>query len=141
MKYSFGLLKPDCIIRNLESNIFLLMESNKLKVIAFKRVRLSNDEVEIIWPACKSESYYHEMVDFSTSEDSIVFIVKGDLAIERLNELVGHYNPEIAKTGTIRKKFGISCMRNIIHSVDNKEIFKKHATLFFSKDFVKKCMI
>ncbi|BFT95192.1 MAG: nucleoside-diphosphate kinase [Minisyncoccus archaeiphilus] len=141
VKYSFGLLKPDCISRNLENNIFFLIELNNLNIIAFKKVRLSDNEVEIIWPACKFESYYREMIDFSISEDSIVFIVKGEYAIERLNELVGHYNPEMAKIGTIRKKFGISCMRNIIHSVDSEEIFKKHAALFFGKDFVEKCMI
>lgn len=135
MNYSFGLLKPDCIKRGLEEELFKIIESAGLKIIASKRVRLTKKEVDIIWASCVKEDFYEEMLEFSLSGDSTVFIVEGEDAIVRLNNLVGHYDPAIAKEGTIRKRFATSLMENLVHSSINEEVFWEETTLFFEVSF------
>lgn len=136
MDYSFGLLKPDCLKRGLDKEMLATIEAAGLKVIASKRVRLTKKEVDIIWPPCVKETYYPEMLAFSTSNDCLVFIVKGEDAIVRLNALVGHYDPAKAKPGTIRGRFATSCMENVIHSADNVVTFWRDVCLFFDVNFV-----
>lgn len=136
MDYSFGLLKPDCLNRGLCEEILPIIEAAGLKVIASKRVRLSKEEVDIIWSPCVKEAYYLEMLDFSTATDCLVFVVKGEDAITRLNELIGHYDPARAKPGTIRGRFVVSCMNNLIHSADDIVVFWQQVCLFFDVNFV-----
>lgn len=131
MNYSFGLLKPDCIKRKLEEEVFEMIKFAGLKIIASKRIKLTKKEVDIIWKPLLKENFYVEMLEFSLSGDSIVFIVEGEDAITRLNNLVGHYNPAIAKKGTIRKRFATSLMKNLIHSSSNEKNFWEEMKLFF----------
>ena len=131
MNYSFGLLKPDCIKRELKEEVFKMIEFARLKIVASKRIRLTKKEVGIIWTSCMKEDFYKEMLKFFLSGDSIVFIVEGEDAIVRLNNLVGHYNPVIAKEGTIRKRFATSLMENLMHSSSDEKAFWEETTLFF----------
>lgn len=136
MKYSFGLLKPDCLKRCLEEEVFEMIENAGLRIVTSKRVRLTEDQVAGVWPTCVGEPFYQEMLEFSLSGDSIVFIVEGDNAIDRLSDLVGHYDPKIAKKGTIRGRFATSLTENIIHSTLNVEAFWEEVALFFQVSFI-----
>lgn len=131
MKYSFGLLKPDCLKRGLVEEVFEMIESAGLRIVTSKQVRLTEAQVAGVWPTCVGEYFYEEMVEFSLSGDSIVFIAEGDNAIDRLSDLVGHHDPAIAKEGTIRKRFATSLMENIIHSTLDEKTFWEETALFF----------
>ena len=135
MKYSFGLLKPDCIKRDLVKEVFAMIKAVGLKIIASKRVMLTEDQVAGVWPTCVGEPFYGEMVEFSLSDDSIVFITEGDDAIDRLSDLVGYHDPVIAKKGTIRERFATSLTENIIHSTMDEKTFWKETALFFEVSF------
>lgn len=134
MEHSFGLLKPDCLKRGIDKKVLAFVESAGLRIIAIKRVRLTRQDVDIIWSSCKEAKFYEDMVAFSTSGDCIVFIVEGANAIRRLKDLVGYYEPAIAKEGTIRHQFGISAMENIVHSSEDEETYEKEKALFFDSD-------
>lgn len=136
MSYAFGLLKPDCVKRGLVEEVMNMITLAGLQVVASKRVRLTKEQCAIVWPVCTKQAYWQEMVEFSLSEDSIVFIVKGENATARLKDLVGHYDPQIAKEGTIRRRFGISKMEDIIHSADDETAFWEQTELFFNIQFV-----
>ena len=138
MNYSFGLLKPDCLKRGIEKEVLTTIESVGLEIVAVKRVRLIKKEVDVIWASCLKEDFYNDLLEFSLSGDCIVFIVKGDDAITKLNDLVGHYDPERAKKGTIRHQFGISLMENVIHSTSTEEIFWKEVFLFYPISLIAK---
>ncbi len=140
MNYSLGLLKPDCLKRGIEKKVLAAIEAIGLEIIAFKSVRLTKKEVDIIWATCLAENFYEELLKFSLSGDCVVFIVKGGEAITRLNELVGHYDPTQAAEHTIRHRFGSSAMENVIHSTLNEEMFWKEGSLFFSQPELKRLL-
>ncbi len=133
MNYSFGLLKPDCLKRGIEKKVLAEIEAIGLEIVAIKRVRLTKKEVDIIWVSCLKENFYKELSKFSLSDDCMVFIVKGDDAITRLSDLVGHYEPMRAGKDTIRHRFGRSAMENVIHSSATEETFWKEVSLFFTR--------
>lgn len=133
MNYTFGLLKPDCLQRDLKERILAEIETIGLKIIAIKQVRLTKREVDVIWASCLNEDFYEELVRFSTSGDCVVFIAKGENAIVKLTNFVGHWEPKQAKKHTIRHRYGRSAMENIIHSSATEEAFWKEVSLFFTK--------
>lgn len=136
MSYAFGLLKPDCVKRGLVQEVMNIIILAGLQVVASKRVRLTKEQCAIVWPVCTKQTYWEEMLEFSLSEDSVVFIVKGDNATARLKDFVGDYDPQIAKEGTIRRRFGTSKMEDIIHSANDEAAFWEQTELFFNIQFV-----
>lgn len=136
MSYAFGLLKSDCVKRGLVEEVMNMITLAGLQIIASKRVRLTKEQCVIVWPVCAKQAYWEEMIEFSLSEDSIVFIVKGDNATIRLKDLVGHYDPKIAEEGTIRRRFGTSKTEDIIHSADDEAAFWEQTELFFNVQFI-----
>ena len=134
MERSFGLLKPDCLKRGITKEVLALVESSGLKIVAMKTVRLTRESVDAIWPSCRQMDFYGDMVEFSTSGDCVVFIVEGSNAVNRLTNLVGHYDPARAKEGTIRRLFGTSAMENVIHSASDVTMYQKERSLFFDQE-------
>lgn len=132
MKYSFGMLKPDCIERKLEKEVFEKIESAGLIVLATRRVLLMQEQIDIIYSCCNPSDFYQEMSAFLMSGECEVFIVKGNDAINRLNYLVGYRNPLLADEGTIRRCFGENMRRNVIHSTSNELTFWREVVLFFA---------
>ena len=133
MNYSFGLLKPDCLKRGIEKKVLAAIEAIGLEIIAFKSVRLTKKGVDIIWTSLLKEDFYEEFLKFCLSGDCMAFIAKGDDVIVKLNDLVGHWDPERAEKHTIRYRFGTSVMENVIHTTATKETFWKEVSLFFTQ--------
>lgn len=131
-KYSFGLLKPDALERRVDSDIFAAIASFGLQVTHRKQVRLTAEQASTIWGPCVGKWFWDDMLAFVTTSDVIVFLVKGDGAIERLNILVGHYDPAEADEFSIRHSFGTSPMHNVIHSSLDCAAFLAEVRLFFT---------
>ncbi len=60
-------------------------------------------------------------------------IIEKENAVLANRELMGATNPEDAKDGTIRKKFGISIDKNSVHGSDSIENAKVEIDFFFKE--------
>mgnify|MGYP000444384450 CR=1 FL=1 len=58
-------------------------------------------------------------------------ILEKDNAVLANRELMGATNPEEAKDGTIRKKYGISIDKNSVHGSDSLDNAKLEIEFFF----------
>ena len=59
-------------------------------------------------------------------------ILSKENAVLANRELMGATNPEDAKEGTIRKKYGLSIDKNSVHGSDSDENAKKEIDFFFN---------
>lgn len=133
MNYSSGLLKPDCLKRGIEQKVLVAIEATGLRIIATKRVRLTQEQIAIVYKGCIEEAFYPELLAFFLSSDCMAYIVEGHNAIETLNRAVGHQQPALAREESIRYRFGLSVKENIIHSVEAEEMFWEEVLLFFDR--------
>lgn len=133
MDYSLGILKPDCLMRNLQNEVLSVIEQHGLAVVATKRIRFAEHDVATVYHNCIKEGFWLGLLGSFLVGDSIVFIVRGSNAIENLNYLVGFCEPDKAEKHTIRYRFGKDIRYNIIHSTANESTFWKEALHFFSK--------
>lgn len=134
MKYSFGILKPDCVERNLIEKVFQLIRARELKIIYSKQIRLSERDVEFLYGRCRQYNFFENMIKFMTSGDVVIYLVKSkneEDAIRILNSVTGSTDPTKAKQGTLRG-LGENVCRNIAHSTADSETFWSEVKYFLN---------
>jgi len=137
MKHSFGLLKPDCLERELVEKALGLIENRGLKVVFIKKYRFSIEDVYFLYNHCIGKEFFGNMINFFTSNDSILYVVKTNNeeinVFKLLNSVVGDTNPINAKPNTLRN-LGESISRNIAHSSSNEETFIREVCYFLTAE-------
>ena len=139
-KYSFGILKPDCLKRNLVSKSFELIESTGLKIIFYKKFKFKRSDVELLYKRCLDAPWFNTLVKYLLSGDSIIYITESyddnRCAIEVLNEVTGFRIPSEAKPNTLRS-LGENVCENISHSTCDIETFWQEVEHFLNKKEIK----
>lgn len=136
MRYSFGILKPDCLRRGLVADAVNLVCELGLKIIYLRRCRLATNDAEFLYSRCKGSDFFPGLVEFMTSGEVILYIVEsenGVCAIECLNKATGYTDPVNAKPRTLRS-MGRSIRENIAHSTADQDTFWSEVRYFLTDD-------
>ncbi|MDD5318378.1 MAG: nucleoside-diphosphate kinase [Candidatus Pacebacteria bacterium] len=139
MKYSFGVLKPDCIKLNLVDRAIELVCSRGLRIIFSKKVMLKPIDVEFLYSRCRQLSFFENLLKFMTSGEIMVYITEStdsNCAIRTLNSVTGHTNPVEAKPDTLRS-MGKNVCENIAHSTADEQTFWSEVRYFLTKEEIK----
>lgn len=135
MEHSLGLLKPDCLERGLDRWALKKVQDYELEIVLTKRLTFTPELVDAFYPQCRLRDYYGGLCTHLCSGPSLVYIVRGEDAIDRLSALVGFNEPAFAAPGTIRSQ-GESIRRNLAHSSENFDQFFREAVVIFTKEEV-----
>jgi nucleoside-diphosphate kinase len=134
---TFSILKPDATERNLTGAINKVIEDNGLRIVAQKRIKMTQDQAKQFYIVHKDRPFYGELVEFMTSGPVVVQVLEGDNAVKKYREIMGETNPANAKDGTIRKLYAKSIGENSVHGSDSDENAAIEIAFFFSgKDIV-----
>lgn len=131
MEYSLGILKPDCLERDLVDHVFGMIKNVGLEVVVCKKLHLAVEDIYKFYYEYKYENFFDGLIQSLTCGNVIAYIVRGENAIDRLNTLVGRTDPAKATPNTIRE-LGESIRKNLVHSSEDKESFLREASLIFS---------
>ena len=131
MQRTFSIIKPDATKRNITGSINKIIEENNLRIIAQKRIHLSNEQAEKFYDVHKEKPFFKDLIEYMTSEPVIVQVIEGDNAIVKYREVMGATNPENADEGTIRKIHALNVQENSVHGSDSKENAIKEIDFFF----------
>ncbi len=129
---TLSIIKPDATRRNLTGAINAIFEENGLKIVAQKRLLLSEKMAQKFYEVHKDRPFYNDLVKFMTSGAVVVQALKGEDAVAKNREIMGATNPKDAKEGTIRKKFAESIEANSVHGSDSLENAKNEVSFFFA---------
>jgi nucleoside-diphosphate kinase len=129
---TFSILKPDATARNLTGAVNAIIEKAGLRIIAQKRIRMSQAEAETFYAVHKQRPFFGELVEFMTSGPVVVQVLEGDNAVAKYREVMGATNPAQAAEGTIRKQFAQSIGENSVHGSDSPENAEIEIRQFFS---------
>ena len=133
LEQTLSIIKPDAVERNLENEIKLIFEKNKLKIIKSKKVKISKNEAEEFYKVHQTKPFYDDLCSYLSSGPIVVMILEGENAIAKNRQLMGATDPLKADEGTIRKMFGVSIDKNSVHGSDSIENAKKEINFFFNK--------
>ena len=137
MERTLSIIKPDGMKRRLVGDIIKRLEKDDLKIIAMKVVHLTQEQAEKFYDVHAEKPFYNSLVKYMTSGPVIPLVLEGDDVINRLRKVMGATDPAKADYNTIRRDFGISIERNIIHGSDAPETARSEVAFFFKEeDFV-----
>lgn len=131
---TFSIIKPDATRRNLTGKIISKFEDGGLRVVASKRVQLSEEQAKSFYAVHAERPFYGDLVSFMTSGPVVVQVLEGENAVARNREIMGATNPADADEGTIRKEFAESIEANSVHGSDAEDTAKEEIAFFFSDD-------
>ena len=131
LEQTLSIIKPDAVERNLEWKIQNFFETNKLKILNKKKIKISREEASEFYKVHETKPFYNELCNYLSSGPIIVMILSGEDAVLRNRQLMGATDPLKAEEGTLRKMYGISIDKNSVHGSDSIENAEKEINFFF----------
>ncbi|MBL9098653.1 MAG: nucleoside-diphosphate kinase [Alphaproteobacteria bacterium] len=129
---TFSIIKPDATRRNLTGKIVDRFESAGLRVVAQKRIWMTQKQAEGFYAVHKARPFFHDLVKFMTSGPVVVQVLEGANAVAKNREIMGATDPAKAAPGTIRKDFAESIEANSVHGSDSPENAAIEIKYFFA---------
>ena len=132
METTLILLKPDCVSRSLAGAVLQRFEAAGLKIVGCKMQQLSSEKLREHYAHIADKPFYPEVEGFMQSSPVIAVALRGEGAIQRVRNLVGPTDSQVAAAGTIRGDMGVDKMRNIVHASDSPEAAAAELVRFFA---------
>ena len=131
---TFSIIKPDATERNLTGKVNSLIEGAGLRIVAQKRIRMSEAQAKKFYEVHAERPFYGELVEFMTRAPVVVQVLEGDNAVQRYRDVMGATNPANAEPGTIRKEVAVSVGENSVHGSDSLDNAKIEIAQFFKDE-------
>ena len=132
LERTFSIIKPDATARNITGAVNALIEAAGLRIVAQKRVRMTQAQAETFYAVHNERPFFGELVEFMTSGPVVVQVLEGENAIATYRQVMGATNPENADEGTIRKLHAESMQNNSVHGSDAPETAAVEIAQFFA---------
>jgi nucleoside-diphosphate kinase len=130
---TLSIIKPDATRRNKTGAINAVIEDSGLRIIAQKRMMLSEGQAEGFYAVHKERPFFRDLVSFMLSGPVVVQVLEGDDAVAKYRDVMGATNPADAAPGTIRKLFAESIEANSVHGSDSLENADREIAFFFNE--------
>lgn len=128
---TLSIIKPDAVGKNVIGKIYSRFESNGLRIVAARMMRLSRREAEGFYAVHRERPFFKDLVEFMISGPVMVQILEGENAIQKNRDLMGSTDPKKAAAGTIRADFAQSIDANAVHGSDGAETASTEIAYFF----------
>ena len=128
---TLSIIKPDAVERNLQDKIKNEFKTNNFEIVDEKKIHITKQEAEEFYKVHATKPFYKDLCNYLSSGPIVVMILQKENAVLDNRKLMGATNPNDAKEGTLRKKFGISIDKNSVHGSDSLENAKVEIDFFF----------
>ncbi len=129
---TFSIIKPDATRRNLTGKVNAMLEQAGLRIIAQKRMHMTQAQAESFYGVHASRPFFRDLVSFMISGPVVVQVLEGENAIVRNREVMGATDPKKAAAATIRAMFAESIEANSVHGSDSAESAAAEIAFFFA---------
>ncbi|CAI3946999.1 Nucleoside diphosphate kinase (Ndk) (PDB:1B4S) [Commensalibacter communis] len=130
---TLSILKPDATRRNLTGKINAVIEGTGLKIVAQKRLQLTQAQAEAFYAVHKERPFFGELVSFMISGPVVVQVLEGEDAVQKNRDIMGATNPKDAAPHTVRAQFAESIEANSVHGSDSAENAANEIKFFFAE--------
>jgi nucleoside-diphosphate kinase len=129
---TLSIIKPDATRRNLTGKINACLEQAGLRIVAQKRVQLTQAQAEAFYAVHQARPFFAGLVAFMTSGPVVAQVLEGANAVARNREIMGATDPRKADAGTIRAQFAEDIEANSVHGSDSPENAVAEIAFFFA---------
>ena len=132
MQQTLTMIKPDSMSAGNAGNILAHLEGEGFKIVALKRIQLTDVQARSFYEVHKDRPFYTDLVAFMTECPIIAAVLEREDAVPHLRQVMGATNSQEAAEGTIRALYGTDIERNAIHGSDSPENAAIESSFFFS---------
>jgi nucleoside-diphosphate kinase len=132
LERTLSIIKPDATRRSLTGQINARFEGKGLRIIAQKRLQLTQAQAEAFYAVHKARSFFGELVSFMISGPVVAQVLEGENAVAANRDIMGATDPKKAAAGTIRHDFAESIEANSVHGSDSAENAATEIAFFFA---------
>ena len=132
MERTLSIIKPDATARNITGLINSMIEAAGLRIIAQRRIFLTQQQAEEFYAEHKDKSFFSGMIQQMISGPVVVQVLEGEDAIATYRKIMGSTNPAVAEEGTIRKTYALSIGQNSVHGSDSPEAARREISFFIN---------
>jgi nucleoside-diphosphate kinase len=132
MEKTLSIIKPDGVARGLIGEVIKRLESNGLKIIAMKMLKMTKSQAECFYAVHTERPFFQSLTDFMTSGPVVAMVLEGEDAIAKYRDIMGATDYRKAAEGTIRKEFATDIEKNIVHGSDSPETAPVEIGFFFN---------
>jgi nucleoside-diphosphate kinase len=129
---TLSIIKPDATRRNLTGKINACLEDAGLRIVAQKRLQLTQTQAEAFYGVHRERGFFRDLVTFMISGPVVAQVLEGDNAVSKYREVMGATDPKKAAAGTIRAQFAESIEANSVHGSDSAENAAIETSFFFA---------
>jgi nucleoside-diphosphate kinase len=129
---TLSIIKPDAVGKNIIGKIYSRFETNGLRIVASRMLRLSDTVAGGFYAEHRERPFFAALIQFMTSGPVVVQVLEGEGAVAKNRELMGATNPKDAAAGTIRADFASSIDANAVHGSDSPESAAREIAYFFA---------
>jgi nucleoside-diphosphate kinase len=130
---TFSIIKPDATRRNITGKVNAMIEGAGLRIVAQKRLHLTQAQAEGFYAVHRERGFFGELVQFMISGPVVVQVLEGEDAVPAYRAIMGATNPANADAGTIRKELAESIEANTVHGSDSDENAAIEIAYFFAQ--------
>jgi nucleoside-diphosphate kinase len=127
------MIKPDAVERGLTGQVIARLEAKGLKVAAMRMIKIDNKRAKKLYEVHKGKPFYNDLIDYAMFGPVVTMILEGEDAVKRLRQVIGATDPSKAEPGTLRRDFGLTVLKNVIHASDSPENAERERRIFFKK--------
>jgi nucleoside-diphosphate kinase len=132
LERTFSILKPDATRRNITGKVLAVLEGAGLRVVAQKRIHMTQAQAEAFYGVHKERPFFAGLVKFMTSGPVVVQVLEGEDAIALNRRTMGATDPKKAEPGTVRALFAEDIEANTVHGSDSPETAAQEIAFFFT---------
>ncbi len=129
---TLSIIKPDATRRNVTGGINGKIEGSGLRIIAQKRILLTEAQAGAFYAVHSERPFYKDLVRSMIGGPVIAQVLEGEDAIATYRKVMGATDPKKAEPGTIRAEFAESIEANSVHGSDAPETAAHEIPFFFS---------
>ena len=128
---TLSIVKPDGVARNLIGEVYRRFESQELRIIAARMLKLSEDQAGLFYAVHRERAFFPDLVRYMSSGPVIAQVLEGENAIAKHREIMGATDPKKAAAGTIRADLASTIDENVVHGSDAPETAAREIAYFF----------
>ena len=131
MQRTLAIVKPDGVADGRIGDVLSRIEREGFRIVALRLMRLSRAEAEGFYAVHRQRPFFADLTAFMSSGPCVVLVLEGENAIARWREAMGATDPQKAAEGSLRKRFGASVERNLVHGSDAPDTAAAEISYFF----------
>ena len=129
---TLSIIKPDATRRNLTGRINAVFEERGLRIVAQKRLQLTEAQAQQFYAVHRARPFFGDLVSFMISGPVVAQVLEGEDAVAQNRDIMGATDPKKAVAGTIRAQFAESIEANSVHGSDSAENAAAEIAFFFA---------